>query len=139
MYKSFFMTKNRPVIFTGYLLTSLVLLSCSKMHDNKCLSFTNAPVTKIEGPNTGSVNQDINLIVSFGCFNGCGQFGNFKQTSNSGTTIVNVIAKYEGCICTQDAPIRQAPYKFNATQTGTYYLKFWQAENNYLTDTITIR
>ncbi|MBS1752883.1 MAG: hypothetical protein R2765_12490 [Ferruginibacter sp.] len=134
------MTDNKFIISTFFAFIIVCFLSCDKTpDDNKCLSYTQAPVTKVEGPNTGNVNQDINLIVSFGCFNGCGQFGKFEQTSDGDTTTINVIAKYEGCICTQDAPIRQTTYKFKATQPGIYFLKFLQTEKAYLTDTIQIQ
>ena len=134
------MTKRNFIIFTCLVFSILVLSSCNKTQDdNKCLSYIKAPVIKVEGPNTGLVNQDINLTVSFGCFNGCGQFENFEQTSNGDTTTINVIAKYEGCLCTQDVPIRQATYKFKVTQTGTYYLKFLQTGKTYLTDTIRVQ
>ena len=134
------MTKRNFIIFTCLVFSILVLSSCNKTQDdNKCLSYIKAPVIKVEGPNTGLVNQDINLTVSFGCFNGCGQFGNFEQTSNGDTTTINVIAKYEGCLCTQDAPLRQTTFKFKVTQTGTYYLKFLQTGKTYLTDTIRVQ
>jgi hypothetical protein len=132
------MNKLNLIISTILLVSIFIQQGCSKTQDNKCLSFIKAPVTKVEGPNTGAINQDLNLTVSFGCFNGCGQFGNFEQTSNNDTTTINVIAKYEGCGCTQDAPIRQSTYKFKATKSGTYYLKFWQAEKGYLIYTIQI-
>jgi hypothetical protein len=132
------MNKLKLIILTTLLVAIFVQQSCSKAHDDKCLSFVKAPVTKVEGPNTGTINQDLTLEVSFGCFNGCGRFGNFEQTSNNDTTTINVIAKYEGCMCTQDAPIRQTTYNFKATEKGTYYLKFWQAEKGYLLYTVQI-
>lgn len=134
------MTKINSSILTSFGFSILVLFGCNKTQgDKECLSYAKAPVTKVEGPQTGLVNQDINLTVSFSCFNGCGQFGNFDQTSNGNTTTIQVNAKYEGCICTQDVPIRQSIYKFKATQAGTYYLKFFQTENTYLIDTIRVQ
>lgn len=118
----------------------LLLFGCIKKQDEKkCLSYIKAPVTKIEGPSTASVNQEIDVTVSFGCFNGCGQFGNFEETITGNTTLINVNAKYEGCICTQDAPIRKTSFKFKKSQTGTYELKFLQSENIYLTHTIIVQ
>ena len=126
--------------FTFCAFFFIPLFSCDKQKDvQDCLSFTKAPITKIEGGNDALVNQEVGLTVSFGCFNGCGQFGNFEQTSNGDTTTINVIAKYEGCLCTQDVPLRQATYKFKVTQTGTYYLKFLQTGKTYLTDTIRVQ
>ncbi|MBI3719288.1 MAG: hypothetical protein HY252_11950 [Sphingobacteriales bacterium] len=133
------MTKANFIITTWSFLIIVYLSGCEKKDNTRCLSYKKAGVTKIEGPTTGFVNQDIDLIISFGCISGCGQFGNFEQISNGDTTTINVIAKYEGCICTQEAPTRQTTYKFKATQPGTYYLKFLQVERTYLTDTIRIQ
>jgi hypothetical protein len=122
---------------------SLIIVSvgCNKKNENnsKCLSFTKAPVTKIEGANSALVNQEVILTVSFGCYNGCGQFGNFNEVISGNSTVITVNAKYEGCICTQDLPIRQTIYKFKKSQTGTFDLKFLQTENIYLTHTITVQ
>lgn len=128
---------NQVFLFFSIIIT---LLSCNKKNaDNACLSFTKAPVTKVEGANTALVNQVIILTVSFGCFNGCGQFGNFGEAITGNATTITVNAKYEGCICTQDAPTRQTTYKFKKSQTGTFDLKFLQTENTYLTHTIIVQ
>lgn len=134
------MTKGNWITLSLVVFATIILSGCKKtQHDKECLSYTKAPVIKIEGLNTGLVNQDISLTVYFGCFSGCGQFGKFEQTSNGNTTTINVIAKYQGCICTQDAPIRQTIYNFKGSQPGTYYLKFFQTENAYLTYMLTVQ
>ena len=115
----------------------LVLTGCTK-HQGNCISFVKAPVTRVDGPNTGFVNQDIDLTVSFVCNNGCGQFGNFEITSSGTTISIAVIAKYEGCICTQVILTRQVQYRFRQSVPGTYTLKFYLPDNSYLTHTITI-
>ena len=133
---------NKIYLNKVFFLFSLIitLLGCNKKNDDStCLSFTKAPVTKIEGANSALVNQEIILIVSFGCYSGCGQFGNFNEVISGNTTTISVNAKYEGCICTQDAPIRQTTYKFKKSQTGTFDLKFLQTENTYLTHTIIVQ
>lgn len=120
-------------------LLLLPFLSCEKIDDGPCRSFAKAPVTKVEGASTASVNQEIDLTVSFQCFNGCGQFGNFDEVVAGNTTTITVNAKYEGCVCTLDLPIRQVTYKFKRSQTGTFDLKFLQTENNYWTHTIVVQ
>jgi hypothetical protein len=133
------MNKNQIVFFFFLIVT---LLGCTKKHEDDsktCLSFNKAFVTKIEGANSTLVNQDVFLTVSFGCYNGCGQFGNFNEVINGNATAITVNAKYEGCICTQDAPIRQTTYKFKKSQAGSYDLKFLQAENTYLIHTIIVQ
>lgn len=123
-----------------FLFSIILLTGCSKkQEEDKCLSFAKAPVTKIEGATTTSVNQEVDLTVSFGCFNGCGQFGNVEETISGNTTTITVNAKYAGCICTQDAPTRKTSFKFKKAQVGTYELKFLQTENTYLTHTIIVQ
>ena len=133
---------NKKYFKQVFLFFSLIvtLLGCNKKNENSaCLSITKAPVTKIEGANTALVNQEILLTVSFGCFNGCGQFLDFNEVITGNATTITVKAKYEGCICTQDLPIRQTTYKFKKSQTGTFELKFQQSENTYLSHTIIVQ
>lgn len=133
---------NKKYLYQVFFFFSLIitLLGCEKkQEDDSCLSFNKAPVTKIEGSNSALVNQEIILTVSFGCYNGCRQFGSFDEVISGNATTITVNAKYEGCICTQDAPIRQTTYKFKKSQAGTFDLKFLQAENTYLIHTITVQ
>ncbi len=123
-----------------FVFSIILLTSCNKKkEEDKCISTIKAPVTRIEGPTTASVNQEINLTISFICFNGCGQFGNVEETIAGNTTTIKVNAKYTGCICTQDVPTRVTSYKFKKGQAGTYELKFLQTENTYLTHTIIVQ
>ena len=134
------LTKRIFITRASFVLSILLLAGCEKAaSDTPCLSFSNAPVLNVDGPNTGLVNQVINLTVSFGCYNGCGNFGNFENTTKNDTTFIRVIAKYQGCFCQQYAPILQTIYKFKASQPGTYYIKFWQAENNFITQTLSVQ
>ncbi len=131
------MKYSLPLFFT--MLTILVLGSCDKkMEDNTCTSVVKAPVSKIEGPTSALLNQEITLTVSFGCFNGCGQFGSFEETTLGNSTTILVNAKYVGCICTQDAPTRKTSYTFKRSQQGVYELKFFQSDNTYITHSIAV-
>ena len=76
--------------------------------------------------------------VGFRVLNGCGEFSSFEQTTLGNVTIIEVIAKYEGCICTQDIPLRQTVYTFNQNIPGTYILKFKMADDNYITQTVAV-
>ncbi|MFT3979865.1 MAG: hypothetical protein QM687_05300 [Ferruginibacter sp.] len=129
--------KNYRLIVPGIVL-ACALAAC-KAEAEKCISYVPAPVVAVEGATSGNINEDIPLTVSFGCFNGCGQFGSIQESSNGDTTIINVVAKYEGCICTQDAPVRQVAYLFRRSQPGVYPLKFMQYNNNYTLHTITVQ
>ena len=132
--------KSNKWVFISLATLFSIIASCNKAKIVKsCIQYKNAAVTKIEGPTSGNVNQVLNLTVFFGCFNGCGQFGSFEQTTTGNLTTINVIAKYEGCICTQDAPIRQTVYNFKATEPGVYNINFEQTQGSYLTHTIIIQ
>lgn len=128
--------KNIVILFSF----ALLLLSFKKNKENSnCLSYTNAAVTNIAGPNTAFVNQEIVLTISFQCTNGCGQFGSFEETSLGNNINITVKAKYEGCICTQDFPIRTTQYKFKKSQSGSFELRFLQSNNSYLSHTIVVQ
>jgi hypothetical protein len=74
-------------------------------------------VTSVNSPSTGSVSETINIEVSFQVFNGCGGFGKFIETQFNNTKNIEVEAIYQGCICTDDMPIRTTNYKFIPTST----------------------
>jgi len=63
------MTKSDFLI--GCCVVFLVaLLGCGKSGENECkISYENAPVIRVQGPNSGSINQDLQLSVLFSCFN----------------------------------------------------------------------
>jgi hypothetical protein len=138
--KIIIMKNNFSRFSAAFIITALLVFGCKKQSDenNKCLSFSKSPVTAVTGATTGSINQDIALTVSFKCNNGCGQFGSFEQVRTGNTFEISVIAKYEGCLCTQDIPLRQQVYTFRAGQAGSYQLNFVQPGGAYITHTITV-
>lgn len=105
----------------------------------ECLTYRQAPTISVEGPSTGRVDEAVPLTVSFGAINGCGQFSRFIETGSGTTRTVHVQARYAGCICTQVAPTLQTTYTFKAAQPGVYEIKFWKADNSFLTHTITVQ
>lgn len=123
------------------LLLSILLLwimSCSKEQDSNCIENKIAYVTLINSPSTGSVNQNINIEVSFGVNNGCGNFGKFIETQNGNTKTIEVEARYEGCVCTQDAPTRKTNYVFKTQNSANYILKFKSSATEFITASLTI-
>lgn len=123
------------------LLLSILLLwimSCSKEQDSNCIENKIAYVTLINSPSTGSVNQNINIEVSFGVNNGCGNFGKFIETQNGNTKTIEVEARYEGCVCTQDAPTRKTNYVFKTQNSANYILKFKSSATEFITANLTI-
>ena len=123
------------------LITSITLLiGCKKkIEESKCLTYLKAPVTKVESATAALVNEEVNLTVSFSCYNGCGGFGNLNEVSTGNSTTIFINARYDGCICTQDVPTRQTIYKFKKSLPGTYELKFMQSGETYITHIIKVQ
>jgi hypothetical protein len=124
------------LIFSAVLL---VFFSCSKEElENKCIENRIAYVTSTNSPLTGAKNENINIEVSFGVNNGCGNFGKFIETGSGNTKIIEVEARYEGCICTMDAPTRKTNYVFKTQNSGNYIFKFKSSSTEYITVNLTI-
>jgi len=120
-----------------YLIILSILLSinisCSENDKNDCIENKLAYVTSVDSPTNGVINEIINIEVNFGVSNGCGQFGEFIETENGNVKIIEVNAKYEGCICTQDLPIRTVNYEFITQIPGNYELRFKSTDTDYIT------
>jgi hypothetical protein len=116
----------------------LVIFSCSKEEDNNCIENRIAYVTSINSPSTGNINESINIDVSFGVNNGCGNFGKFVETQSANIKTIEVEAKYEGCVCTMDAPTRKTNYVFKTQISGNYILKFKSSPTEYITVNLAI-
>jgi hypothetical protein len=123
-----------PTIFFG------LLFSCSidQKNEGECVSNKTEYVTSVNSPSKVSVNETINIEVSFQVFNGCGRFGKFIETQNNNTKNIEVEAKYEGCICTQDLPIRATNYKFIPNRIGNYELNFISSPTEFITVNLAI-
>ena len=120
-------------------LLTLFLFSCSSNDDtiDNCLEFKPAGVITVE---TNATADGIGQFfdVTFPVINGCGEFGSFNQTTAGNVTTIEVIAKYEGCICTQDIRFLKELYNFSQTTPGTYILKFKMEDGTYLTQMVLI-
>lgn len=118
-----------------------LLISCSNEDDNndECVQNGIAYVTSVNSPTiTGIVNETINIEVKFKVYNGCGGFGKFIENENENTRMIEVEAKYVGCICTQNIPIITTNYEFIANNPGEYELKFKSSPTEYITVNLTI-
>ena len=105
--------------------TLLIFTSCLKnIEPPVCTSTGETPISNVMGANTTTVNTNIDIAVDFQAVNGCGNFNSFAETTVGDTTYVRTIAKYDGCVCTQDLPTRTGIYKFKRPAAGRYFLKF---------------
>lgn len=127
--------KNLSYLFIFF---CFLLNACSKSQTpNECVSFVETSIEGVELIPTIDM-LGATFKVDFGISNGCGKFNKFVETINGNTRTIKVIAKYEGCICNQDASIKSANYVFTTSITGTYTLKFQKADGTFFTETVLI-
>lgn len=122
-------------------ISSLLLFAftCNKKTGDSCISYLTAPVIEAVGPTTGGVNQDIAFSVTYGIGNGCGTFFKFEELATASNTVVKVIAKYEGCICTAIYVDSKKDYIFKKTLPGTYNLQFDKGDGSFIVREIIIQ
>lgn len=132
--------KLKILNFFVLIFISSFIISCNNddYENNTCISYETGYVTSVNAPTTGNVNETITIAVNFGVFNGCGRFEKFTETDNGNMKTIEVEAKYEGCICTQEAPIRTANYEFTARDAGEYKLNFKSSPTEFITINLTI-
>ena len=121
--------------FFALIIISSFNVSCNNDDDksNECIEYEVGYVTSVNSPPTGTVNETINLEVSFGVFNGCGFFEKFIEIENENIKTIELEVKYEGCVCTQEATIRTVNYEFITQVPGNYELRFKSNETDYIT------
>lgn len=121
------------------LFAFIALLSCDKDDSaNDCTALEIAYVTDVQAPETGVVGEDIEIEVSFDVRNSCGDFADFIQQQNENTRIIEVKAKYEGCVCLQVAETITTTYTYNPSLPDDYVFKFKSGEDEYITVSIAV-
>ncbi|EKB48204.1 hypothetical protein [Cecembia lonarensis] len=123
-------------IFLFFLLA--ILVSCSDDDSEECIGYRPENVTEVNSPSSGRINESIEIEVKFAVYNGCGKFEKFIESRSKHSKIIEVQAKYEGCICTDNIPIITAIYEFTPSAIGEYELKFKSGETDYITVNIAV-
>lgn len=131
--------KIKNIISLASFMIITLLISCNDDDkENECVSSKIEYVTSVDSPTTGMVNEKINIQVNFQVYNGCGQFGKFIEKQNDNTLNIEIEAKYEGCICTDNLPIRTVNYELNPNSPGNYKLNFKSSPTEFITVNLTI-
>lgn len=124
--------------FTIFLSISIIFflgLSCSnKDSDNdECIRMEVGYVTSVNSPSEGEINKRVDIQLKFPVYSGCGGFGQFLETVSENSRIIEVEAKYQGCLCTTDVPIITITYEFITDKAGQYELNFKSTEAEFIT------
>jgi hypothetical protein len=133
-------SKKDDVMLKLCFAIAVLLIGCDKKNKNpNCEKFEQVPVVEVDAPLSGTINHDIPVGVTFVVFSGCGQFGRFEESVEKNLVRINLIAKYSGCICTADIPMRKTTYHFKTSTPGVYILQFeGVGDAPAVSDTITI-
>lgn len=121
------------IMLTG----SLLLISCDK-NELSHSGFDNSVITKVEGPASGSVGQEIDLEITLQGYNGCAVAGQLQESIYGNTRVIKGKVIYEGEACHQALVSVVKSYMFKTSSAGTYELKFLKVDNTFITHTITV-
>ncbi len=135
-------------LFTTALLLVFAVSSCKKDEsiavkkglDNKVVQTT---IAAVNGPTTGAVNQTLNFTIMWRDTAQYANFSRLEQLSKDNITTIKIFASGDSTAkALQNNNESAAPFKFKATMAGTYYLKFYKADNSDKTaiiDTVTVK
>jgi hypothetical protein len=125
--------KKNISVFIAALLAAFVVSCDYKKEEEECRVIEIAGVVQVEIQDTAVSGSEVPLSISFGVHNGCGQYYRLLQNTDLGyDREFQVQAVYDGCTCTQDAPIRQVSVPFKAFVPGTYTLKFKSEDGSFV-------
>jgi hypothetical protein len=114
------------------------LFSCKKNNDSEII-YATWPMTKVEGSNTGSINQSIPLTVYWPYASGsCDILDKFEEVREGNIIYVKALGHSASGICTTDAGIKTKTYNFFSTKAGTFELRFVNKDNSFILHTVTI-
>ena len=133
--------KRKNIILLISIVIFGIVMSCNddNNEEDECIINKIEYVTSINSPNTGTINDTVNIEVNFRVFNGCGRFGKFIESENGNIRNIEVEAEYEDCYyCTQAFESKTVNYEFKSTNSGNYELKFKSSPTEFITVNLTI-
>lgn len=111
----------------------LAFISCSEDDNRNCLGFETENVSTVDSPETGKVNEQVEMLVTFNARNGCGEFERFVESGNDFSRTIETIVRYEGCVCAEYIQTITTTYTFTPEAPGEYEFQFKSGENDYIT------
>jgi hypothetical protein len=128
--------KNASFLFI--VLISLTC-GCNKSANDTSSVLVHRNVTKVEGPNTGLVNQAISLTVYYPTSSGCDIFDKFEQSTQGNVISVKAFGHTDTGYCTQVALERTVVFIFQPNSKGNFEIRFINRDNSYLTHNLIIK
>jgi hypothetical protein len=130
------MKKKNFVLMISILLTVVLFFGCT---DKSEYYYVTEYVIAVNSPTTGMVNETSNIEVLFRISgSSCYKSAEFIDSTNGNSRNIEIVAKYEGDVCTFDAPIETITYQFITNNVGDYELKFKSSPTEFITINLTI-
>lgn len=137
------MKKLKLLAVACILIVATAFVSCSNDDDDNSVDVPQAVlktefVTEVTGAETGIVNQEVILTITYVVGGDCSELSKVIETASGNTKKIEIEVKYDKTkYCTQ--PTTQTfDYKFKATAAGTYLLRFKKSATEFITHTIVV-
>jgi len=113
---------------------SLAINSCSLDDGEEKFHFVALQITAAELPESFSLNQTYQIMVTYAMPNGCTSFEGFDITEsdteyNEVRNVVAIGAERENQQCTQEVQEVETTFSFLCLYSKTYVFRFWTGED----------
>jgi hypothetical protein len=119
------------------LLFFIVSSSCDT-NDSEEINSIQWNITKVEGPSSGTLNQNIALRAYYQTASSCDIFDKFEQINQDRVISIKAYGHSANTICTAQAVESSSVFNFIPTMTGTYEFKFVNRDHTVITHSMTI-
>ncbi|MDX5482724.1 MAG: hypothetical protein LPK07_13670 [Hymenobacteraceae bacterium] len=121
------------------LFLSFTAMSCDDDDDIKGPEREPATITEVQVPETANAGEPVPIEVSFTVRNECGRVSFFNENISGTTYTIRVYPIYLDQPCAQVINTITETYTFSPSRAGTYTLRFWAGEDQFIERTIVVQ
>jgi hypothetical protein len=125
-------------LYLFLILLFFIAFSSCENNGSEEINSTQWNITKVEGPTSGTLNQNITLKAYYQTASGCDVFDKFEQIDQDKVISIKAYGHTTNKICTAQAVERSSDFSFIPTMIGTYEFKFLNRDNSIVTHIMTI-
>ncbi|HAI77204.1 MAG TPA: hypothetical protein DCM08_13265 [Microscillaceae bacterium] len=139
---------TNPMRYLSIFLVGLLflLIACRPKSDNILQPSVGnkiiipAIVDRVIGQSTARIDQEIVLSVQFYYLSSCAQSYTIEEEIGKNLRTLKVMAEYPAFnTCATSPVLTYTTYTFKADSPGTYILRFWKGDNDYVIFPITVQ
>lgn len=122
-------------------IATLLFISCKKQPASTGCGTSTYPVyiDSVKGKTYGTPGDTIYYQYKY-AISGCETTDALVEQVTGNTRIISQNVKNQNCgACPAIAQLKWGTYKFVPPTIGTFYLKFYQASSQYITDTVIVK